>query len=217
MDAQAGGTIMSKIVPIHQPQIGRLRALYKLAADADRVVSRYDELENLLPIVRKKMGALKNGELIDKLLADAKRAATLSKYDVEALERCNDALELLDASENYEDGDPECDLRRNVVSARLAILIGAFPNSGSVGDPEIYTRVMVEHVFTVEGLTLIALDSACHEIVATHKFLPTTSELLKVLNGQATKWDRRLWAISSLANTSHRIVARIVALRLAKQ
>jgi hypothetical protein len=196
---------MSKIVPIRPPQLARLKALNDLADAADFLARRYEELENLTDILRE------DGARLDKLAA-AKQTATLDKTDQEALEQCTHALALLDADENYQDDDPECPLRRNIVSGRLAILIGAFPNSGSVGDPETYALMMVDHAFTVAGLTLVALDAACHEIIATLKFLPTTSELLKILKEQASRWERRCWAVADLANTSRRIVARIEAI-----
>jgi hypothetical protein len=202
---------MSKIVPIRPTSL--FKALDRLATDADHVVRRHDELTDLPGVVRKKMDALKNDELIGRLFAEAKRAATLSEYDNATLARCEAAMETLDAAENYEDNDrEEGDLRRNVVSVRLAMLIGAFPN-GSPSDPEIFARLMIEHALTVENLSLLALDSACRQIVATQKFLPTTSELLKALNQQQENWDRRYSAIYRLADTSRRVLARIEALR----
>ena len=124
---------------------------------------------------------------------------------------------LLDPAENYEDNDRDYgDLKRGVIKVRLATLIGGFPN-GSPSDPDVFVRVMLEHICSVEGFCLPALDAACYEIVATQKFLPTISELLKTLNDQQTKMERRLWAISSLADQSRRTVAKIEALQVEAQ
>ena len=91
-------------------------------------------------------------------------------------------------------------------------MIGSFP-SGAPNDPDVYVRVMLEHICSVDGFCLPALDEACYAVVATQKFLPATSELRKVLNAQAALWDRRLCAIYSLADTSRRVVARIEAMQ----
>ncbi|MEI9922583.1 MAG: hypothetical protein WDN50_02450 [Bradyrhizobium sp.] len=117
-DAQAGRTIMSKVVPIHRAQLGRLKMLNELAADADRVVRRHDEIENLVVIVRK-MEAMRRGEQLDRLIADTRRKAMLDQHDEALVARCIEALKLLDANENYDDDDPEeCGLRRSRSSAR---------------------------------------------------------------------------------------------------
>jgi hypothetical protein len=112
----------NKVVPIRRAQPGRLKMLNELAAEADRVAARNDELEKLVILVRENTAP-----------KDAKQIATLSRYDEALVARCTEALELLDANESYEDDDQECGLRRDIVSARLAILIGAFPNSGGSG------------------------------------------------------------------------------------
>jgi hypothetical protein len=203
---------MSDIVPIRP--ISLFRALDKLSADGDRLIGRLDELDNLPGLIRQKMEASKNNKRIEELIAEGRRAATPSKYDEEALTWCHEQLEQrLDPAEGYENNDRESGLRRNVVSTRLATMIGAFPASPP-GDPEIFARVMIEHVFTVDGLTLPALDSACREIVATHKFFPTTGELLKVLGAQQAKWERRLWAISSFADRARETLGKIGKLEI---
>ncbi|MEI9922584.1 MAG: hypothetical protein WDN50_02455 [Bradyrhizobium sp.] len=60
---------------------------------------------------------------------------------------------------------------------------------------------------------MVALDCACHEIVAIQKFLPTTSELLKVLNAEQQKWSERFRAIYHIAHTSRRVVKWIDAMQ----
>ncbi len=46
----------------------------KFTADADHVVRRYDQIEKLPAIIRKKLDALKTGEQIEELFAAAKRS-----------------------------------------------------------------------------------------------------------------------------------------------
>ena len=108
---------MSNIVPIRPTSL--FRALKTLADDADLIAARYDELDELPGIVREKMQALKNSEQIAKLFADARRTATFCKHDEALVARCNEALELLDPAENYEDNDrDDGNLRRGVIKVR---------------------------------------------------------------------------------------------------
>ena len=205
------GADMNEIAPIKP--INLFQALNKLASDADHIAERQAWLENLRRMVRQQKAALENGEVVGEII-DGKRAA-LSKYDKAVLARCHELRDLVDASENYEDDErEEGTLRRNIVSVRLASLIGAFPN-GAPGDPEVYTRLLLEHVCAVEGLNLLALDATCREIVATKKFVPTVSEVIEVLGEQLEKWWERLRAISWIAGTSREAMAEIEALQKA--
>ncbi|MBR0787392.1 hypothetical protein [Bradyrhizobium iriomotense] len=191
---------MSNVVPIRP--ISLLRALRTFADDADALVRRYDEIERLF----------RYGELSTPL-AQARKIAELSANDVKVIERCIAALDQLDPAESYEDNDPEeGELRRGVIKARLTILVGSFPN-GAPGDPEVYVRAMLEHACSIEGLSLLAVDATCHEIVATQKFLPAVEEVVKTLSAQQAKWNERLWAIYRLADMSRRVLARIEALQ----
>lgn len=204
---------MSNIIPINPIPGHPLKALRKFAADADRIVARHSELQHLPRIVRQKIAATKNRERIDKLIADAKRTATLSDYDETLLAWCAAALQRFDPESNYEDNDSEGNLKRSVIGGRIAMLVGAFPN-GAPGDPLAYVTTMVEAVCTVvEELTLPALDAAIWEITGTMKFIPAASEMLEIINRQTAAWNERSWAIRDLADTSRRTVARIEALQ----
>ncbi|MCA1390769.1 hypothetical protein I6F20_17015 [Bradyrhizobium sp. IC3123] len=184
---------MNNIVPIRSN--GVYRQLRGLADDADVVLRRYDELET----------------------ASDKAQAELSEYDKQLLASCKEALELLDAESNYEDDDRDySELRRNVIKARLAMLIGAFPN-GAPSDPDVYVRVMLEHVCSMDSFCLPALDAACYDIVATQRFLPTVSEVVAAITQHQERWSRRFWAISQLAERSRRAIARIERLEEAAQ
>jgi hypothetical protein len=198
----------SKIVPVKQSSL--FRSLDQLVEDADHIAERHANLQNLRRAVRQRKAALENGEVVS-VTIDGKQAA-LSQYDEKVLERCDGLFALLDPPESYEDNDREGDLRREVVSVRLASLIGAFPN-GQPSDPEVYVRLLLEHVSAVEGLNLLALDTACRKIVATQKFLPTVSEVIGVLGEQQEKWNDRLWAYSNIEETSTFAMQEIEALK----
>jgi hypothetical protein len=201
----------NNIVPIRPTSL--YRALKTLADDADLIVAREDELDELSPTTRSKMDALKDAGQIAKLIANAKNTATLSEYDEVLVARCNDALALLDPAENYEDNDRyDGNLRRGVIKVRLATLVGSFPG-GAPSDADVYVRVMLEHVCSIDDLCLPALDEACYAVVATQKFLPATSELRKALSESQARWDRRLLAIYGLARTSRRVSAWIDAMQ----
>lgn len=198
----------SKIVPVKQSSL--FRSLDQLVEDADYIAERHAGLQNLRRAVRQRKAALKNGEVVSETI-DGKQAA-LSQYDEKILKRCDSLFALLDPPENYEDNDREGDLRRDVVSVRLASLIGAFPN-GAPSDPEVYVRLLLEHVSAIKGLNLLALDTACRKIVATQKFLPTVSEVIEVLGEQQEKWNDRLWAYSNIEDTSTFAMQEIEALK----
>lgn len=198
----------SEIVPVKQSSL--FRSLDQLVKDLDHITERQAGLQDLRRAVRQRKAALENGELVS-VTIDSKQAA-LSQYDKTILARCDGLFALLDPPENYEDDDREGDLRREVVSVRLASLIGAFPN-GAPGDPEVYVRLLLEHVSAVEGLNLLALDTACRKIVATQKFLPTVSEVFEVLGEQQERWNDRLWSISNIEETSTFAMQEIEALK----
>jgi hypothetical protein len=203
---------VSEVIPLKNSKPAHpLHSLKKFADDADRIVKRYDELEKLPSIVRKKMDALKNAELIDKLFADAKKAATLNEHDEAMLAQCEAALQMFDPESSYEDNDCEGNLKRSVIGERVAQLVGGFPN-GAPSDPVVYVTMLIENVRTVDDLTMPALDAAIWQIIGTMKFLPAVSEVLEIVRAQQAKWDERLGAISSIADTSRRVVARIEAL-----
>jgi hypothetical protein len=201
---------MSKIVPVKQ--INLFRSIDQLAKDGDHISERHHELTNLRRIVRQQRAALENGEPMTEII-DGKQAA-LSKYDETVLARFDELSELLDPPENYEDNDrDEGDLRRSVVSVRLASMIGAFPNANPT-DPEVYVGLLLEHVCAEKGINLLTLDTACRKIVATQKFVPTVSEIIAVLGEQQQKWNDRLWSFSSMAETSRWAVTEIAELRV---
>jgi hypothetical protein len=200
----------NNIVPM-QPYPGHpLRSLKQFAAKADSIVWRYDVLDNLLDDVRQLIEATKNREL---LIADAKRAATLDKHDKTLLAWCEAALERFDPEDNYEIDDGEYHLKPSVVAARIAVLVGAFP-AGAPSDPAVYLKVMMEHVCSVEALSLVALDAAIWEAVGTLKFIPSVSELMVIVKRQKERWHKRFMAIQNIVESSHWVLAEIEELQV---
>lgn len=197
------------IVPIKQ--ISPIRALKKFTADAENVAERFSELQKLGYAARQQQAMLERGEVVYDLV-DGRRAA-LTRYDEVVLARCIEQRDQLDPEHNYEDSDrEEGDLRRDVMSLRLAVLTGSFP-SGAPADPNVYTAAMLGHVAAIEGLNLLALDAACHALVASKKFLPTISELIGELTEQLDRWWTRLNAINSLRAVSRATVTEIAELQ----
>ncbi len=166
------------------------------------------QLDDLPDLVRKKLAATTNRELIDKRIAEAKKTATLDQHDQTMLAQCEAALQEFDAAEFYEDDFKENNLKRSVIGERIAMLVGGFPN-GAPSDPMVYVRMLVKSVCTVDDLIMPALDAAIWEIIGTKKFLPAVSEVLEIVNGQTAPWNARSWAIRDLADTSRRVVAWI--------
>jgi hypothetical protein len=204
---------VSKIVPIKQ--INLFRSLGQLANDADHIVARHAELKNIRRTVVQQKAALENGAVIGEII-EAQRAK-LTEYDKTVLARCDKLLEQLDPPGIYEDDDrEEGDLRRSVVSVRLASMIGAFPNANP-GDPDVYVGLLLEHVCAEGGIRLLALDTACRKIVATQKFVPTVSEMIAVLGEQQELWNDRLWSLAAITDTSHWIVTEVAKLQVEAQ
>lgn len=207
---------MTNIIPLKNSKPTHpLNSLKKFASDADHLVRRHAELDDLPDIVCRKMAALKTSEQIGKLFARANTTATLNECDQATLAQCEAALQRFDPESAYEDDVKENNLKRSVIGERVAQLVGAFPN-GAPCDPVIYVTMMVHNISLVDELIMPALDAAIWEIIGTKKFLPAVSEVLEIVNRQTKQWNERSWAIRDLADMSCRIVTRIEALRLAK-
>jgi hypothetical protein len=174
--------------------LNRLRLFDDFTRDADRVLHRWDEL-------------LRISRVADHQLPNYAKSAALNVHDRSVLTRCEQALDVFNSPDCYDDGDNLC---RDVISFRIALIVGSFP-SGAPCDPEIYVSMLIEHVDAVAGLSLPALDAACREITATQKFLPSVSEVLALVNEQNEKWWKRLLAIDELDNVSRALVARIAS------
>jgi hypothetical protein len=126
---------------------------------------------------------------------------------------CNEAMGRFDPSANYpspdSDDDGDCNLKKSVVSKRLGVLIGSFPNAVP-HSPEVYMKMLVEEVAAFPGLDTIILESACREIARTCKFAPSLSEVLEVLKKHYERWGKRYLVIGGIeASCNRAIKARI--------
>ena len=130
----------------------------------------------------------------------------LNEIEIERLEKCRQAITLLDPAENYDD---DGDFKKAVIGKRIAALLGAYP-SGTPSTPEVYTKMLVEHVAINDELNWIILDCACREIERTQKFLPAISEILEIIDRQQELWRKRRVAISGIERRS-RDVAEVLA------
>lgn len=202
---------MRNVVPLQPHPIHPLRSLKQFAAKADSIARRDAQIE--VDTLREKMEATTSREVIDQLIADAKRKVVLGENDKTLLAWCESAVKRFDPDDAYEtDDDERYRLKPSVVAARIAVLVGAFP-SGAPSDPAVYLKVMMEHVSSVETLSLPALDAAIWEAIGTLKFIPSVSELLVILKRQNEQWRRRLMAIQSIAEVSSWTLSEIEALQ----
>lgn len=158
----------------------RLRSINRFTRDADYIMGRSGELWRV---------------------ADSTaRVALISDDDRAVLARCEQAQDLFDPPDCYDDAETaDRTLRVEVIGQRIALLVGGFP-SGAPGDPDVYVNLLIEQIDAVEGLSLPALDAAVYQIIGTQKFLPTASEVLAVVNEQNEEWDQRMHAIAALGH-----------------
>lgn len=191
---------IAQMLPQPHP-IQPLRSLKQLAAKADQIALRYDEIDKLLAL-GEKLEATTDRDQIDQLIADARTTATLNERDQTLLAWCEAAVQRADPDDAYEiDDDEKWFLKPSAVAPRVAVLVGGFPN-GSPPDPAVYLRVLMEHVCNDSSLSLIELDAAIWEATATMKFIPSVSELMVIVKRQDKQWHRRLLAVHSIAEAS---------------
>jgi hypothetical protein len=198
------GAVMSNsnVVPLQPHPIHPLRSLQQLAAKADHLALRYDQINDLLDNLGEKIEAMTNRDQIDKLIADAKTTATLNERDQTLLAWCEAVVQRIDPDDAYEiDDNKKYILKPSVVAPRVAVLVGGFP-SGSPPDPAVYLKVLMEHVCSVEALSLTELDAAIWEATGSLKFVPSTSELMVIVKRQIQQWGGRLVAIHNIAEAS---------------
>ena len=181
--------------------INKWKILDSLIFDADNIVERFDALD-----VQKKE-LLRHAVMIERGdYPDAMTDPALNKVEIEWLEKCRQAITLLDPAENYDD---DGNFKKAVIGKRIAALLGAYP-SGTPSTPEVYTKMLVEHVAINDELNWIILDCACREIERTQKFLPAISEILEIIDEQQALWLKRQVAIRDLESRA-RHVAEVLA------
>jgi hypothetical protein len=100
--------------------------------------------------------------------------------------RVKAGFELFDRPDKYDD---EGTLSEAHVAKRLGVMVGAIPTA-KPGNPEEFASMLVAHVGAVEGLTVVALESACREILETQKFI-SIAEVMKVVREHVKHWHSR--------------------------
>jgi chromosome segregation ATPase len=103
-----------------------------------------------------------------------------------------------------------CDyLKRNVISKRLALLVGS-KHIGQPTTPEAYIGMLLEHVAGMEPFSYLALESACRELETEKKFLPDISEVVEAIRRHDDMWERRkgaFWSIKRAAADLANLIA----------
>jgi hypothetical protein len=106
--------------------------------------------------------------------------------------KCKAGFERFDRADNYEqDGDDvQHVLKVAPIAARLGVMMGGFMNP-TTQSPELFGRAMVEQVADIHGLSMVALETACREIVKTEKW-PDIPKIVDVVSKHVDEWrDRR--------------------------
>jgi hypothetical protein len=112
--------------------------------------------------------------------------------------KCKAGLEQFNRRENLDDpDDDESDLSQAYIAKRITAMVASFPNANP-SSPEGYMQMLVEHVSAIEGLSEVALEGACREIVVTQKFAPAISEVMEVVRKHVEQWCIRRWTIHSV-------------------
>lgn len=173
------------VVPLEQaravakPKPVKFRDFKRFVAEVDELVANK---KDLLDLYHGKSKSTASGEVEEFYGEDCDKLVA----------KCKSNLERFDRRENYEDPDnDESPLRQDYIAKRVGIMVASFPNANP-SSPEGYLQMLVEHLFAVDGLTQIALESACREIVETQKFAPAISEVLEVVDEQISKWSEHL-------------------------
>lgn len=82
------------------------------------------------------------------------------------------------------------EITRRVVTEKIGLLIGSFPNAGP-HNAEAYIGMMIEEIIAANP-SASALEATCRELRRTKNFAPSIAEMLKELQAQAEKWDASL-------------------------
>jgi hypothetical protein len=81
----------------------------------------------------------------------------------------------------------ESEITRRVVTEKVGLLIGSFPNAGP-HNPEAYMGMMIEEIIAANP-SASGLEATCRELRRTKNFAPSTAEVLKELHKQ----EAELW------------------------
>jgi|SRR5215467_7109080 len=195
-------------VPAKREPVNQWAMIDRLTSDADDLVDQYAELRKRSNELRGYRNDLINhgyagGQLPD--LSDPKP----DDEEKERIAGCKAILETIDPEEIY---NSDGNLKKSVVSKRLALMMGAFP-SGQPANPEVFTRMLLEHIAHDEELSCLLLECVCREIESSKKFLPSVSEVRAVIEEQKHQWDKRIFAIHGIEREARDLAKAIDALK----
>jgi hypothetical protein len=197
----ASSTIVGPSVPAKRGSTNKWKLLDDLVSDADWLVERYDAL------AEQEQELLRHAKMIERHeMPDIMTDPALDADEIETLEKCRRAIVLLDPDDNYDD---EGNFKKSIIAKRLTAMIGAYP-SGAPATPEVYIKMLLEHVAAIDELNYLMLESACREIERNQKFLPAVSEVLKIITEQQEVWEKRQAAIGAIERRA-RDVAGVLA------
>ena len=146
----------------------RWRDFNKFVEDLDELHEYFREL-NALRFERSEDDYRMSGDVADDV-----------DWVQELVAKCKAGCDQFDRADNYDDDGTLSEIH---VAKRLGMMIGAFPNANP-GTPKDYARMLIEHVAAYDGLSDVALESACREIVETKKFAPAISEVMSTSRAQ---------------------------------
>ena len=172
------GRVMTKLTLIDgasppAKRTNKWKLLDDFIRDADYIVIRHSQL------IEQRQELLRYVKVTDRdeyHTAPDMSDPALDEEEIETLAKCRAAITLLDPDENYDD---EGNFRKAVISKRLAAMIGAYP-AGTPSMPEVYAKMLLEHIATDVEIDYIILECSCREIERKQKFLPAISEVLKI-------------------------------------
>jgi hypothetical protein len=141
---------------------------------------------------------------------DPRMAADIEEeagYCAELRARVQAGFERFDRRHLYDEDDES--LSHAYVAQRIGVLVGSFPNANP-GSPDVFMKMLVEHVAAIGSLTDVALESACREIVEESKFLPVISEVVKTIKRHAQEWWGRRKAMQMVESTRLELIKVLV-------
>ena len=82
------------------------------------------------------------------------------------------------------------EITRRVVTEKISLLIGSFPNAAPP-NAQTYTGMMIEEIIAANP-SISALEATCRELRRSKTFVPTIAEVLKELREQTKMWGHVL-------------------------
>lgn len=191
-------TSLTVIPPSGSPPTKRIapnkwKMLDDLAFDADTLCDRYDGLIEQKQALLKLVNRINQGDYDMPDDPGIINDPALDQDDLDTVQKCRDAIAMLDPDDNY---DSEGNLKKQVIAKRLTAMIGAVPTV-KPAEPEIFAKMLLEHVAVLDELNYLIIESACREIERTKKFLSIT-EILEIIEAQQELWNKRQAAIGGI-------------------